>query len=375
MGYLITMVQLPDGASVERTSEVVKRVVEIIRSHPGVAHAISYSGYSGTTRSNSPNYGSIFIMPKPFHERMHHGPTADQIQADLQAQLSKITDAMVFVISPPPVRGLGTAGGMKFLVQDRAGLGYKELQKATDNLLAACATDPDLSNVFTTFRATTPQLFADIDRVKASMLNVPIANIFEALQVNLGSSYVNDLNLFGRTFQVRVQSEGEYRRHAEDILLYKVRNKDGYMVPLGSVINVQWRSGPDRVVRYNMYPSAEVQGDTAPGRSSSQAIAAVERLAAEHLPPGMRIEWTDIAYQQQLAGNSSIFIFPLCVLFVFLVHSAEYESWVLPLAIILIAPVCLPFALWGVVARGMDNNLITQIGFIVLIGWPRRTRC
>ncbi|MCC6509350.1 MAG: efflux RND transporter permease subunit [Pirellulaceae bacterium] len=368
MGYLITMVQLPDGASVERTAEVVTQAVATIRNHPGVAHAISYSGYSGTTRSNSPNYGSIFIMPKPFHERMKHGPTADEIQTDLQAELSKISDAVIFVIAPPPVRGLGTAGGFKFLVQDRGGYGYKELQNATDALLLKCANDPELSNVFTTYRATTPQLYADIDRVKASMLNVPIASIFESLQINLGSAYVNDMNLFGRTFQVRVQSEGEFRRTAEDIALFKVRNKDGHMVPLGSIVDVQWRSGPDRVVRYNMYPSAEVQGDTAKGRSSGQAIAAVERLAAEHLPPGMQIEWTDIAYQQQLAGNSAIYIFPLCVLFVFLVHSAEYESWVLPLAIILIAPLCLPFALGGVIWRGMDNNLMTQVGFIVLIG-------
>jgi multidrug efflux pump len=368
MGYLITMVQLPDGASVERTTEVVAKAEEVIRNHPGVAHTISYSGYSGTTRSNSPNYGSIFIMPKPFHDRIKHGPTADQLQSDLQAQLTKIPDAMIFVIAPPPVRGLGTAGGFKFLVQDRAGYGYKELQSATDNLLAECAKDPVLSNVFTTYRATTPQLYADIDRVKASMLNVPIAGVFESLQINLGSAYVNDLNLFGRTFQVRLQSEGEYRRTAEDITMFKVRNKNGNMVPLGSIVDVQWRSGPDRVVRYNMYPSAEVQGDTGKGYSSGQAMEAVERLAAEHLPSGMQIEWTDIAYQQRLAGNSAIFIFPLCVLFVFLVHAAEYESWVLPLAIILTAPLCLPFALGGVVWRGMDNNLMTQIGFIVLIG-------
>lgn len=368
MGYLITMVQLPDGASTERTAEVVTRAVEIIRQEPGVAHAISYSGYSGTTRSNSPNYGSIFIIPKPFSERMYHGPTANQLQASLQAKLAAIPDAVIFVIAPPPVRGLGTAGGFKFLVQDRGGYGYKELQNATDQFLAACAKDPVLSNVFTTYRAVTPQLYANVDRVKSSMLDVPLSNIFESLQINLGSSYVNDFNLFGRTFQVRLQSEGEYRKSSDDITLLKVRSSNGSMVPLGSVVDVEWRSGPDRIVRYNMYPSAEVQGDTAPGYSSGQAIAAVERIANETLPPGISIEWTDIAYQQQLAGNSSIYIFPLCVLFVFLVHSAEYESWLLPLAIILIAPICLPFALGGIVARGMDNNLISQIGYIVLIG-------
>ncbi|QDT56947.1 Efflux pump membrane transporter BepE [Caulifigura coniformis] len=367
MGYMIAMVQLPDGASVERTSAVVNRAVKTILEHPGVDHAISYAGYSGTTRSASSNYGSVFIMPKPFHERLN-GPKASDIQKELQPELSKISDATIFIIPPPPVRGLGTAGGFKFLVQDRGGAGYKELQKATDDLIAAAARDSSLSNVFTTYRATTPQLYANVDRVKASMLNVPIANVFEALQVNLGSAYVNDLNLFGRVFQVRVQSEGDFRTEAEDVTRLKTRNANGKMVPLGSVLDMEWKSGPDRVVRYNMYPSAEVQGDTAPGRSSGEAMATIERLAEEVLPPGMTIAWTDIAYQQQLAGNTAAYIFPLCVLFVFLVHSAEYESWMLPLAIILIAPVCLPFALGGVLARGMDNNLITQIGFIVLIG-------
>ncbi len=200
------------------------------------------------------------------------------------------------------------------------------------------------------------------------MLNVPLANIFEALQVNLGSVYVNDFNLFGRTFQVRAQADGSFRKSPEDIRLLKTRNSMGQMVPLGSVLNVEWRSGPDRVVRYNMFPGAEVQGDSAPGYSSGDAIAAIERLAGEKLPDGMQIAWTDLAYQEQLAGNTALFIFPLCVLFVFLVHSAEYESWSLPMAIILIAPVCLPFALGGVWGRGMDNNLITQIGFVVLIG-------
>jgi multidrug efflux pump len=368
MGYLITMIQLPDGASVERTNAVVREAVDLILKHPGVSHAISYAGYSGTTRSASPNYGSVFVIPKPFEERMHHGPTATKIQQDLQEQLREITEAQIFVIAPPPVRGIGTAGGYKFLVQDTGGHGYQELQLATDALIAAANNDPTLSNVFTTYRATTPQLYANVDRVKASMLRVPIANVFETLQVNLGSSYVNDLNLFGRTFQVRAQSEGEFRIAEEDITRLKVRNADGNMVPLGSVVDVEWKSGPDRVVRYNMFPSAEVQGDTAPGRSSGEAIAAIERLAEEVLPPGMTVAWTDIAYQQQIAGNTAIYIFPLCVLFVFLVHSAEYESWTLPLAIILIAPMCLPFALGGVAARGMDNNLITQIGFIVLIG-------
>jgi multidrug efflux pump subunit AcrB len=222
--------------------------------------------------------------------------------------------------------------------------------------------------VFTTFRASAPQLYADVDRVKAEKLNVPLGNVFDTLQVYLGSVYVNDFNRFGRTFQVRAQAEGAYRAEPEDVVRIKTRNNSGGMVPLGSLVNLQWRSGSDRIVRYNMFPAAEVNGDAAPGGSQGAALAAMERLAAQTLPPGMQIAWTDLAYQAKLAGNTAVFLFPLCVLFVFLVHSAEYESWSLPLAIILIAPMCLPFALLGTWLRGMDVNLITQIGFIVLIG-------
>ena len=286
----------------------------------------------------------------------------------LQAKLSTILDADIFVIPPPPVQGIGTAGGIKFIVQDRAGHGARALQEVTDDLVAAAQSDPALTGVFTTYRASTPQLYADIDREKAKMLNVPLANIFEALQVNLGSVYVNDFNLFGRTFQVRAQAGGEFRAKPEDIARLKTRNTTGQMVPLGSVVNVDWRSGPDRVVRYNMFPARRFR------RIPRLATARVMRLPrssgsrSEKLPSGMAIEWTELAYQEQLAGNTALYIFPLCVLFVFLVHSAEYESWSLPMAIILIAPVCLPFALLGIWSRGIDNNLITQIGFVVLIG-------
>ncbi|MEX0744442.1 MAG: multidrug efflux RND transporter permease subunit, partial [Phycisphaeraceae bacterium] len=367
-GYLITVIQLPDGASLERTNAVVRRATEIILATPGIDHCVSFAGFSGATRSNSPNAGAIFAVPKPFEERSQHGPTADQLQAALQQRLFEMPEANIFVIPPPPVQGLGTAGGFKFVVQDRGGRGQQALQEATDQLVEAARTTPTLAGVFTTFRASTPQLFADVDRVKANMLNVPISGVFEALQVNLGSAYVNDLNLYGRTFQVRAQAEGSFRSDAKDIARLKARNAAGEMVPLGSVVNVEWRTGSDRVVHYNMFPAAEVQGDAAPGFSSGQAMQAIEDLAAKTLPPGMTIEWTDLAFQERLAGNTALYIFPLCVLFVFLVHSAEYESWSLPLAIILIAPVCLPFALAGVWSRGMDNNLITQIGFVVLVG-------
>ncbi|MES2788274.1 MAG: multidrug efflux RND transporter permease subunit [Planctomycetota bacterium] len=368
-GYLITVIQLPDGASLSRTDAVVKQASDIILKHHGVGHAVTFVGFSGATRSNSPNAAAIFIGEKLEHER--HGeepePILNQLPS-LQKELMQIPDANIFVVPPPPVQGLGTSGGYKFLVQDRGGYGSRALQEATDALIAAAQKEPSLAGVFTTYRASTPQLFADVDRVKANMLNVPLTNVFEALQVNLGSAYVNDFNLYGRTFQVRTQSEEAFRNNEDDISRLKTRTATGRMVPLGSVVNVKWQSGPDRVVRYNMYPAAEVQGDTAPGFSSGQAIETIERLAKEKLPQGMTVEWTDLAYQQQLAGNTALYIFPLCVLFVFLVHSAEYESWTLPMAIILIAPVCLPFALLGVSLRGMDNNLITQISFVVLIG-------
>ncbi len=365
-GYLITVIQLPDGASLSRSDEVVREATKIILDHPGVGHAVSFVGFSGATRSSSPNSAAIFFTPKLNADGTE--PSILQELPALQRKLMQIPDADIFVVPPPPVQGLGTAGGYKFLVQDRKGHGSRALQEATDRLIAAAYKEPSLAGVFTTYRAATPQIFADVNRVKANMLNVPLSNVFDALQVNLGSAYVNDFNLYGRTFQVRAQSEEGFRNQAEDIGRLKTRNANGRMVPLGSVVDVRWQSGPDRVVRYNMFPSAEVQGDTAPGFSSGQAIETIERLAKETLPPGMSIAWTDLAYQQQLAGNTALYIFPLCVLFVFLVHAAEYESWTLPLAIILIAPVCLPFALVGVFVRGMDNNLITQISFVVLIG-------
>jgi hydrophobe/amphiphile efflux-1 (HAE1) family protein len=367
-GYLIAAIQLPDGASLERTDEVVREASKIILDTPGVNYAVAFAGFSGATRANSANAGAIFIGPKPFEERAKSGPTANELLMTLQQRLSTIVDANIFVIPPPPVQGLGTAGGFKFVIQDRAGLGPQALQQATDELVAAAAQEPALFGVFSTYRSSTPQLYANIDRVKANMLNVPLSNVFDALQINLGSAYVNDFNLFGRTFQVRAQADGPFRVEAADIGRLKTRSTTGQMVPLGSLVDVQWQSGVDRLVRYNMFPAAEVQGDAAPGYSSGDAIAAIERLGREKLPRGMTVEWTDLAYQERLAGNTALLIFPLCVLFVFLVHSAEYESWALPLAIILIAPVCLPFALGAVHFRGMDNNLITQIGFVVLIG-------
>jgi multidrug efflux pump len=333
-----------------------------------VSYAVQFAGFSGATRANSSNAGAIFVGPKPFEERIKHGPTANELRATLQQRLSAIEDADIFVIPPPPVQGLGTAGGFKLLVQDPTAAGAHALQEATDAYVQAAKQQPELTGVFSTFRASTPQLYANVDRVKTQKLNVPMGDLFDTLQVYLGSVYVNDFNRFGRTFQVRAQAEGSFRAEPEDVMRLKTRNLSGQMVPLGSLLDLQWRNATDRVVRYDMFPAAEVNGDAAPGQSQGTAMATMERLATETLPPGMRIEWTDIAYQAKLAGNTAIFLFPLCILFVFLVHSAEYESWSLALAIILIAPMCLPFALLGIWLRGIDNNLVTQIGFITLIG-------
>jgi hydrophobe/amphiphile efflux-1 (HAE1) family protein len=367
-GYLIVALQLPEGASLERTDAVVRHATDVILKTPGVAHAVSLAGFSGATRTNSSNAGAIFVAPAPFEVRAEEGPSAPELLATLQQSLGQIREADIFVIPPPPVQGLGTSGGFKLIVQDRGGRGLRALQQATDDLVAAARQDPALAGVFTTYRATSPEIYADIDRVKASKLDVPIGSVFDTLQVYLGSVYVNDFNRFGRTFQVRAQAEGARRAEPGDIRNLRTRSRGGSMVPLGSLASIDWRTGPDRVVRHNMYPAAEINAAAAPGRGTEEAMVALERLAAQTLPTGMQTEWTDLAFQSRLAGNTALLIFPLCLLFVFLVHSAEFESWLLPLTIILIAPMCLPFALGGIWARGIPNDLITQVGFVVLIG-------
>ena len=366
-GYLIVSAQLPDGASLERTDAVMQRATDIILQTPGITHAVGFAGFSGATRSNSANAGAIFTPLAPFEERFAQGRSAQAIVQDLRQRLATIQDAFIVVFPPPPVQGLGTAGGFKLQVQDRAGAGLPALEDATNQLVAAARAEPGLVGLYTPFSARTPQLYAEVDRTKAKKLNVPLSNIFETLQVYLGSVYVNDFNLFGRTYQVTAQAEGRFRNTLEDIARLKTRSASGAMVPLGSLLDVRRVTGPDRVVRYNLYPAAEINGDTAPGFSSGQAIGTMERLAAATLPDGMGIEWTDLAYQQILAGNTALFIFPLCVLFVFLTLAAQYESWSLPLAIVLIVPMCLLCAVAGLWLRGLDNNLLTQIGFVVLV--------
>jgi multidrug efflux pump len=339
----------------------------IARETPGIAHAVTFVGFSGATRTNASNVAAIFAVFAPFEERDAAGRRAPAIIEDLRRRLGAIEDGSVAVFGAPAVQGLGTAGGFKLYVQDRAGVTLEEVQRATDALVAAASQDPALRGVFSTFRARAPQLYADIDRTRALMMNVPLASVFETLQVYLGSVYVNDFNYLGRTYQLRAQAEAGFRGDASDIALLKTRNAFGEMVPLGSLVDVQRTTGPDRVVRYNLYPAAELNGSAAPGASSGDAIAAMQRLATEKLPRGFGFEWTDLAYQEIQAGGTAFFIFPLCVLFVFLALAAQYESWSLPLAVILIVPMCLFSAMLGVWLRGQDNNVLTQIGFVVLV--------
>ncbi len=367
-GYLIVDVALPDGASLERTDAVIARATKIILDTPGIAYAVGFAGFSGSTFSNSSDAGVIFTPLDPFSERARNGPTLDQIIADLSQRLSVIQEARLIVISPPPVRGLGTAGGFKMMVQDRSGVGLKELEKAAYALIGAANKEPGLTRVYTTFSTKTPQIYAEVDRTKAKKLDVPLTNIFDTLQVYLGSVYVNDINLFGRVYRVTAQAEGGFRQQPDDIAKLRTRSANGDSVPLGSVVDIKSETGPDRVVRYNLFPAIEVNGATLPGFSSGQAIQAMDKLAGQILPAGVGFEWTDLAYQEVTQGKTSLFIFPLCVLFVFLILSSLYESWSLPLAIILIVPMCLLSAITGLFLRGMDNNILTQIGFVVLVG-------
>jgi multidrug efflux pump len=366
-GYAIIAAQLPDGASLERTDEVVKQIIKIALQTPGINRVVAFAGFSGATRANSSNAAALFPGFAPYEER---GRRLDGVIVinDLRKRLSVVQGAQVAVIPPPPVRGLGTGGGFKMEVQDQSGAGLRALQAATDKVIQAARSDAGLVQVFTQFRASTPQLFAEVDRTKAKMLNVPLSNIFDTLQTYLGSTFVNQFNLFGRTYRVTAQADAPFRDDVSDIAQLKTRNASGGIVPLGSVMNIRETTGPDRVVRYNLFPAAEINGDTAHGYSSGQSLDTMERLARENLPRGMSFEWTDLAYQQRAAGNTAIFIFPLCVLFVFLTLAAQYESWTLPLAVILIVPMCLLSAIAGVILRGMDNNILTQIGFVVLVG-------
>ena len=368
-GYLIIVTQLPPGASLGRTDAVNRRAADIALGVPGVAHAVNIVGFSGATFTTAPNAGAIFVTLEPFADRASDPrKSATVIQGELFKRLSPIHEGLVIVVAPPPVAGIGNAGGFRMMVEDRAGRGPQALQGAVYAMMGQAAKTPGVTQVYSLFETSTPQLYLDIDRTKAQLLGVPVPDVFNALQVYLGSSYVNDFNLFGRTFRVVAQADSADRREPSDILKIRVRNSSGDAVPLGSFTTVRTISGPYRVPRYNIYPAAELDGAAAPGYSQGQAIQIMQRLAAEVLPDGFGYEWTTLAFQQIRAGNTATFAFVLAVVFVFLVLAAQFESLTLPLAVILIVPMCLVAAISGVILRGQDNNILTQVGFVVLIG-------
>jgi HAE1 family hydrophobic/amphiphilic exporter-1 len=367
-GYLITVVQLPPGASLARTDAVVRRATEIILDHPATLHTAGFAGFDGATFTNAPNAGAIFFTLQPFEERVAAGYDYQRVLGEVQGSLFQIKEAAVFVVAPPPVRGIGTGGGFKLYVEDRRNRGLAALEAATGEMVAGANAIPGVTRAFSLFNTGTPQIFADIDRAKAEMLGVSPERIFEALEVYLGSAFVNDFNFLGRSFRVTAQADGQYREDLNDVADLRARSDSGEMVPIGSIATFRHITGPQRVSRYNLYPAAELQGATVPGFSTGEAIAAIEKLAAERLPKGFSFEWTELALQEKLAGDTAMFAFALAVVFVFLLLAALYESVVLPLAVILIVPMCLLAAITGIWLRGMDNNILTQIGLIVLVG-------
>jgi hydrophobe/amphiphile efflux-1 (HAE1) family protein/NodT family efflux transporter outer membrane factor (OMF) lipoprotein len=366
--YLVAFAQLPDGASLDRTEAVIRHMSDIGLKQAGVANAVAFPGLSISGFSVAPNAGIVFFTLKPFEERTASAESGPAIAAALNKQFSSIQDAYILAVPPPPVQGLGTIGGFKFYVEDRADLGYDALYQNVQAIIGKSYQTPGLASVFSTFTVNVPQLDADIDRVKAKQQGVPLQNLFETMQINLGSLYVNDFNRFGRTYQVIAQADAQFRDRPEDITRLKTRNAAGQMVPLGTLVKVTETHGPDRAMRYNGYPAAEINGGPAPGYSSGQAEALITKLSNETLPKGMTMDWTELTFQRILAGNTAVYVYPLCLLLVFLVLAAQYESFRLPLAIILIVPMCLLFAITGVWLKGSDNNIFTQIGLIVLVG-------
>jgi The (Largely Gram-negative Bacterial) Hydrophobe/Amphiphile Efflux-1 (HAE1) Family len=368
-GVMFVNVELPEGASIERTTAVMNRVEEILQKTPGITNTINRIGSSSVTQATAPNTGTVICVFEPFEERKDDPKKSlTGILRHVGAEFAKIKEARVLAFPAPAVRGLSTTGGVKMMVQDRAGGSPTELEKAVAKVIQAGASVPDWSRLYSLYRANTPQIYADINRIQAKSQGVDIGAISQALQFYLGSIYVNDLTLYGKPFQVTAQADGNFRARAEDILKLRTRNASGEMVPLGALMDVKEISAPSRVIRYNLFPAADLNANPAPGYSSGQVIEELAALAKENLPSTYGFEWTETALQEITAGNSAAFVFPICVFFVFLVLAALYESWSLPLAIILIVPLCVLSALVGILVSGGDNNIFTQIGFVVLIG-------
>jgi hydrophobe/amphiphile efflux-1 (HAE1) family protein len=367
-GYLISVVQLPPGATLERTEAVVKKAIEIIMSTPGVEHVAPFAGLDATTFTIASNAGTIFSGLPSLYNHEVKGVTAASVLADLRKRLSVIQEAHVLTIPPPPVQGIGNAGGFKMMLQDRAGLGSEALSKAAQALVAAANKDPSFAGVFTLFGTRSPSVYADIDREKAEKVGLTPTDVFSTLQLYLGSQYVNDFNYLGRTYQVIAQADGSFRQGPQDIARLKARNTSSEMVPIGTVARLKSESMPYRVPRYDLFPAAEVMGVAAPGVATGSALHRMEELAHEVLPPGIGFEWTELAFQQQLPGISSLLVFGAAALFVFLVLAAQYESWNLPLAVVMIVPMCLLASVTGLLMRGMAIDVLAQIGFVVLVG-------
>ena len=366
--YLIGFAQLPDGVTLDRTEDVIRRMSEIAMKQPGAEHAVAFPGLSINGFTNSSNSGIVFVTLAPFEKRKTPELSGNAIAMQLNQKYAGIQEAFIAMFPPPPVQGIGQIGGFKMEIEDRAGQGYEALDAATKAFLAKAAQAPELTQLFSSFQVNVPQLYADIDRTKARQLGVAVTDVFETMQIYLGSLYANDFNKFGRTYSVRVQADAKYRARADDISQLKVRSASGQMVPLAAVLNVKPSAGPERAMRYNGFLSSDVNGAAAPGFSSGEAQAAAARIADETLPKGFTFEWTDLTYQEILAGNSAVWVFPLAILLVFLVLAAQYESLTLPLSIIMIVPLGLLAALLGVWLTGWDNNVFTQIGLTVLVG-------
>ncbi len=366
--YFITAFQLPPGSTLQRTDVVVRQATDIMLSRPGVKAAVAFVGFDGATFTNAPNTGVIFVRLEAFEDRIAAGLTKDGILADLRQQMGGLKDAFAFVIEPPSVPGIGTSGGLKGYVQDRSGRGLPALEGAAWAMAGAAGQTPGIAQAFTLFNVRTPEVYADIDRTKAEQLGVPITKVFETLSTYMGSSFVNDFNILGRTYRVTAQADNPFRLSLRDVANLKTRSTSGDMVPIGSVATFSDTTGAYRVPRYNLYPAAEVQVQLQRGFASGEAITQMEKIAESKLPSGFGFEWTEIALQQKLTGNTAIVAFGLAVVFVFLLLAALYESWLLPLAVILIVPMCILAAMTGVNIRGLDRNILVEIGLVVLVG-------
>jgi hydrophobe/amphiphile efflux-1 (HAE1) family protein len=367
-GYFIVAFQLPPGSSLSRTDAVIQEALDLLMEMEGVENVVAFAGFDGASFTNASNAATLFPVLKDFRERKKLKLTYEEILNEMHGKMASIEEAYAVVIPPPPVRGIGNAGGFRMMIQDRSEKGLPVMLASLGELAQRANEDAKLSNVFSFFNAGTPQLYFDIDRVRAEKLNIPLGEVFSSLEIFLGSAFVNDFNYLGRTFRVTAQADEQYRLTPEDILRIRVRNKDGQMVPMGTLGTFQDIAGPARVPRYNLYPAAALTGNVNPGVSSGEALETMEQLASEVLPDGISYEWTDLSYQEKKTGNTALIAFAMAVLFVFLLLAAQYESWTMPLAVILIVPMCLLSAMIGVDIAGMENNILTQIGLIVLVG-------